>query len=71
MMRRETVLRLGCALLIFVGAVEAHGHGQGSVETLLAHDLSSHEGPGDNFNNAFRAMENDIMKTTFIAGYIS
>uniref|UniRef100_A0AAG5DAW7 Uncharacterized protein n=1 Tax=Anopheles atroparvus TaxID=41427 RepID=A0AAG5DAW7_ANOAO len=51
-MRRDTVL-LGCALLIFAGANlgEAHGHGQASVESLLAHDLSSHEGPGDNFNN--------------------
>ncbi|XP_049278732.1 uncharacterized protein LOC125761555 [Anopheles funestus] len=49
-MRRNRVWP--CAVLLIVVCAEAtDAHGHGSVETLLAHDITSNEAPRDDFNN--------------------
>ncbi|XP_052897839.1 uncharacterized protein LOC128304670 [Anopheles moucheti] len=49
-MRRNRVWP--CMVLLIVVCAEAtDAHGHGSVETLLAHDITSNEAPRDDFNN--------------------
>ncbi|XP_035916200.1 uncharacterized protein LOC118513934 [Anopheles stephensi] len=55
-MRRNRVLPSCCAVLLIVAvlaeATAAAAHGHGSVETLLAHDITANiEAPRDDFNN--------------------
>uniref|UniRef100_A0A182QIN7 Uncharacterized protein n=1 Tax=Anopheles farauti TaxID=69004 RepID=A0A182QIN7_9DIPT len=50
-MRHSRAVLAGVALLIVVCTEATDAHGHGSVETVLAHDISPNDAPRDEFNN--------------------